>query len=200
MNIIKKNSILLKDNTLVKELVVVRVNKFDESSAKSFAEDVSQAHNTGQKVIPVLIDSYGGEVYSLMSMINTIKSSELPIATIVDGKAMSCGAYLLAFGAKGYRFATPGSTIMIHDVSSFAYGKIEEMKAKTREGERLNEILTKELSQVCGKKDDYFSKLIHEAGHADVFLNPEETKKHGLIDHIRSPKFSVNVNVDISFE
>ena len=62
--------------------VIVTVNKFDEESAKEFRTKVAMAHNTGQKIIPVIIDSYGGQVYSLMSMISTIKNSELPIATI----------------------------------------------------------------------------------------------------------------------
>ncbi len=83
--------------------VVIRVNKFDEKSAKDFAEKIASAHNTGQSVIPVIIDSYGGQVYSLMSMIASIKNSELPVATIVEGKAMSCGVILFSCGTEGYR-------------------------------------------------------------------------------------------------
>ena len=75
---------LIKEIELRKNPVIVRVNKFDEDSAKKFSLELAQAHNTGQKVIPVVIDSYGGQVYSLMSMISAIKHSELPIATIVD--------------------------------------------------------------------------------------------------------------------
>ena len=91
---------LVKEIELRKNPVIVRVNKFDEDSAKKFSLELAQAHNTGQKVIPVVIDSYGGQVYSLMSMISAIKHSELPIATIVEGKAMSCGAVLLSCGVK----------------------------------------------------------------------------------------------------
>jgi membrane-bound ClpP family serine protease len=92
MKIITNLSPLLKEAELRKKPVVIRVNKFNEESAKNFNQSVSLAHNTGQPVIPVIIDSYGGEVYSLMSMISAIKASEVPIATIVEGKAMSCGA------------------------------------------------------------------------------------------------------------
>ena len=90
---------LIKTLELRKSPVIVRVNKFDEESAKDFALDLAQAHNTGQNVIPVVIDSYGGQVYSLMSMISAIKNAELPVATIVEGKAMSCGAILSSFGS-----------------------------------------------------------------------------------------------------
>ena len=78
---------LIKEVELRKNPVIIRVNKFDEESAKKFSQEVAQAHNTGQKIIPVVIDSYGGQVYSLMSMISAIKNAELPIATIVEGKA-----------------------------------------------------------------------------------------------------------------
>ena len=78
-----KISPLLKEFELRKNPVIVRVNKFDEKSAKEFHESVAQAHNTGQKVIPITIDSYGGQVYSLMSMISAIKHSELPVSTFV---------------------------------------------------------------------------------------------------------------------
>ena len=119
--------------------VIIRVNKFDEESAEKFIKLVGEAHNTGQPVIPIVIDSYGGQVYSLMAMIAAIKSAELPISTIVEGKAMSCGAVLATFGDEGRRFACPQSTIMIHDVSSMEWGKVEELKASAKEADRLNE-------------------------------------------------------------
>ena len=74
---------LLKEWELRKNPVIIRVNKFDEQSAKDFSHSMASAHNTGQKVIPVIIDSYGGQVYSLLAMIASVKSSELPIATII---------------------------------------------------------------------------------------------------------------------
>ena len=88
---------LIKEVELRKSPIIIRVNRFDEKSANEFSHKMALAHSTGQKVIPVVIDSYGGQVYSLMSMIAAIESSELPVATIVEGKAMSCGAVLLSF-------------------------------------------------------------------------------------------------------
>ena len=64
-----------------------------------------------------------------MAMISAIKHSELPVSTIVEGKAMSCGAILFSFGEQGLRFMDPDATLMIHDVSSMEYGKVEEIKA-----------------------------------------------------------------------
>ena len=191
---------LLKEFELRKNPIIIRVNKFTEDAAKKFSAEMAQAHNTGQKVIPIVIDSYGGQVYSLMSMISDIKNSELPVATIVEGKAMSCGAVLLTFGEEGMRFADSDATIMIHDVSSGCFGKIEEMKADVKEAERLDEKIYTMMARNCGKKDDYFKKKVFAKKHADWYLDAEEAKKHGMVNHLRVPKFNIQVLVDIDFE
>mgnify|MGYP005821402605 CR=1 FL=1 len=191
---------LLKEFELRKNPVIVRVNKFDEDSAKEFQDQIAQAHNTGQSIIPVVIDSYGGQVYSLMSMISAIKHSELPVATIVEGKAMSCGAVLMTFGEEGMRFADPDATIMIHDVSSGGHGKIEELKADVKEAERLDEKIFTMMARNCGKKDDYFKKKVFSKKHADWFMDAAEAKKHGIVNHLRVPKLNIEINVEIDFE
>jgi ATP-dependent Clp protease protease subunit len=181
------------------EPVVIRVTDFDEKAATAFAEDMSKAHNTGQPIIPIVIDSYGGQVDSLNSMISEIESASLPVATIVVGKAMSCGAILLTYGAEGYRFADSNARIMIHDVSSGNWGKNEEIKASAKETDRLQKQIFKKMAQNCGKADDYFLKLIHEKSHAEWYLTPQEAKKHNLINHIRVPTFHTKISVDITF-
>ena len=121
---------------------------------------MAAAHNTGQKIVPVVIDSYGGEVYSLMAMIAAIEDAELPVATIVEGKAMSCGAILFSFGEEGLRFMDRNATLMIHDVSSMEWGKVEELKASAKEADRLNDKVYTMMARNCGKKDDYFLKIV----------------------------------------
>ncbi|MEC9062728.1 MAG: ATP-dependent Clp protease proteolytic subunit [Pseudomonadota bacterium] len=200
MKWITKISPLVKEFELRKAPVVIRVNKFDEDAAKKFNDSLAQAHNTGQPVIPIVIDSYGGQVYSLMAMISAIKHAELPVATIVEGKAMSCGAILFSYGEEGLRFMDPDATLMIHDVSSMEYGKVEEIKASADETDRLNQIVYTMMARNCGKKDDYFLKLVHKKGHADWFLNANDAKKHGLANQLRVPKFNISVDVEIEFE
>mgnify|MGYP003111059057 CR=1 FL=1 len=191
---------LLKDFELMRQPVIIRVNKFDEASAKEFNNRMAAAQSTGQPVVPVVIDSYGGQVYSLMSMIAAIKSSDIPVATIVEGKAMSCGAVLLSFGEQGMRFADPDATIMIHDVSSGGRGKIEEIKADVKEAERLDEKIFTMMARNCGKKDDYFKKKVFSKKHADWFMDAAEAKRHGLVNQLRVPKMTIKVDVDIEFE
>ena len=190
----------IKELELRKQPVIIRVNKFTEESAKKFSQEVAQAHNTGQKVIPIVIDSYGGQVYSLMSMVSAIKHAELPVATIVEGKAMSCGAVLFSFGEEGMRFMDPNATVMIHDVSSVDLGKVEELKAGAKEADRLNSEIYTMMARNCGKKDDYFMKIVDKKKHADWFLDAAEAKKHNMANHLRVPKLHIKVSVDIDFE
>lgn len=180
--------------------IIVTVNDFTEASAKEFREKVSYAHNTGQKVIPVVIDSYGGAVYSLLSMVATIRSAELPVATVIMGKAMSCGAILASCGGDGLRFAAPDSTMMIHDVSTGSLGKVEEIKATAEEASRLNTKLYSMMARNCGKNDDYFLNIIHEKGHADWYLEPNDMVTHGIVNHIRVPSLKVKMSVKIDLE
>ena len=195
-----KVSPLIKEIELRKSPQIIRVNKFDEKSAKDFQDQMSLAHNTGQKVIPIVIDSYGGQVYSLMAMISSIRAAEIPIATIVEGKAMSCGAVLFTFGEQGLRFMDPDATVMIHDVSSMDFGKVEELKAGAAEADRLNEKIYTMMARNCGKKDDYFMKIVDKKKHADWFLDAEEAKKHGMANQLRIPRLTINVDVEIELD
>ena len=200
INFIAEISPLIKDLELRNDPVVITVNEFTEESASEFSTLVSAAQNTGQKIIPVVIDSFGGQAYSLLSMIATIKSSTIPIATIVKGKAMSCGALLASFGEDGLRFMDKDSVLMIHDVSSMAFGKVEELKADARESERLNKKLYTMMARNCGKPDDYFLDLIHDKGHADWFLEAEEAKEHNIVQQLRIPQLKGKVSVSFDLE
>ena len=188
---------LLKEFELRKNPIIIRVNKFTEDAAKKFSAEMAQAHNTGQKVIPIVIDSYGGQVYSLMSMISAIKDATLPVATIVTGKAMSCGAILASFGADGYRYMDPDATIMIHDVSSASFGKVEELIADAAESDRLNKKVFTMMAKNCGKHDTYFFEKIHEKGHVDWYLEPDEAVECNLINHKKLPTMNIKVILDI---
>ena len=200
MHYITDISNLIKDIELRQQPVIITVNEFTEESTQKFNELMCHAQNSGQEVIPIEIDSYGGQVYSLMSIISSIKSSKVPVATIVQGKAMSCGAILASFGSEGLRFMDKDATMMIHDVSSFAFGKIEELKSDVREAERLNKKVYTMMARNCGKADNYFIDLIHDKGHSDWFLDADEAKEHGLIDHIRVPEMKINVDVSITVQ
>lgn len=92
------------------------------------------------------------------------------------------------------------ATIMIHDVSSMDFGKVEELKAGAAEADRLNKKIYTMMARNCGKKDDHFMKIVDKKKHADWFLESEEAKKHGLANHLRLPTMTVDVSVNIEVE
>lgn len=174
----------------------VWVSEFNNQSAREFAQDISQAHRTGQPIIPVIIDSYGGEVYSVLSMIAEIRNSELPVATVVKGKAMSAGAVLAACGTPGHRYCDLEATYMIHEVGGWAGGKVEAVKSDAAEIQRLNTRMFRILDEHCGQPPKYFYDLVHQNSHADWYLTTAQAKKHKLVDHVRLPKVKAKVSVN----
>jgi ATP-dependent Clp protease protease subunit len=198
MKAIMNVSPLLKDHELRYRPIIISVNEFDEKSAKEFSQKMTLAHNTGQPVIPIVIDSYGGQVYSLMNMIAEIENSSLPIMTIAQGKAMSCGAVLLSYGSEGMRFAAPTATIMIHDVAAGAMGKVEDLKSKTKEANRLNKKIFSMMDKNCGKPEGFFLDKLQQKSRADWYLTAKKAKKHNLVNHLRLPTMKINIGVSIT--
>lgn len=178
---------------------VITVNKFTEDSVSNFFREMSEAENNNQEVIPIIIDSYGGDAYSVLPMVDIIKSSKKIIATISVGKSMSCGSILFSCGHDGYRFISPYSTLMIHDVSSGSWGKVEEIKADAAETDRLNKLVYTLMAKNCGKEEDYFMKIIHDRGHAEWYIDADEAVKHGLANHKKVPRFNIDINATMSF-
>ena len=200
MKIIYNRSRLLKECELLYSPMVIYVNEFTNKSAKEFSQKIAIAHNTGQPIIPIVIDSYGGEVYSLMNMISEIVNSDLPIMTIAQGKAMSCGAVLLSFGDDGMRYADPNATIMIHDVASGAFGKVAELKSDVKEAERLNKKIFSMVDVNCDQPNGFFMKKLKEKDRADWYLTAKKAKKFNLVNHLRIPTFTVDVEVKMKIK
>jgi len=173
------------------------VNCFTEQSVKEFKADFDELNHSNIPIIPIFIDSYGGEVYSLFAILDIISTATKPIATIALGKAMSCGSILLACGSPGFRFVGPYSTVMIHDAASMSFGKIEELKADVFEADRLNTKMYNILDEKCNKKKDYFYRLMGERKHANIYLSPHEAVQHGLAEHIGIPVIDMTFNLNV---
>ena len=177
------------------DTTVIHVCAFDEEAVTKFNTSLNAAISSGQTLVPVVIDSYGGHVHSLMAMADMIRSCPVPVATVAEGKAMSCGAFLLSFGTPGYRFMGQNASVMIHEVTNGKWGKVEEIVAAADETRRLNALAFQLLDSNCGQELGYFQRIIHERSHADWYLTPEEVLSHGLVDHIRIPQLVTTVSV-----
>lgn len=163
------------------------VNTFDEKHAQKFRNQVLRVADSGENtVIPVYIDSYGGYVDSLAKMIETMDSVPNRFVTICMGKAMSCGAILLSHG--DIRWCGQYSRVMIHNISAGTWGDVTELKARSDECDRLNQIFMKLLAENCGKTYDELQSLIKASTNSkDIWLGPQEAFEFGIVDQIGTP-------------
>lgn len=181
--------------------VVVRVTgDIDEDTVEKFEKQVSAAHTTGQPVIPVVINSNGGEVYALLSIMSIMESSKLPIATIVPGFAGSAACALFACGTPGYRYMARNARLMMHDVSQMMYGSmtLKEMCIEKQEMNHLNKQVFEAMSSHCKKSPKYFSNMVNKKG-GDLYMSSADAKKHGLACVIGLPSLTVKVSACMNF-
>ncbi|WP_313134138.1 ATP-dependent Clp endopeptidase proteolytic subunit ClpP [Anaerocolumna sp.] len=132
------------------------------------------------KDINIYINSPGGSVTAGMAIYDTMKYIKCDVSTICIGMAASMGAFLLAGGTKGKRFALPNSEVMIHQPSGGAKGQATDIKIvaenilKTKQ--KLNEI----LAANTGKPLD----VIEIDTERDHYMSAEEAKEYGIIDSV----------------
>lgn len=182
------------------EPVVIYVQSFDEKGMDSFQKSMNDAHKTGQPVIPIVVDSFGGSAYGCLGMVSAIQNARLPVATICASKAMSAGAILFSFGTDGYRFMDPNAVMMIHDVASFTGGKVEDMKVSVNNLDKLNQSIYKRMALHLGLTENYILDIIKkQQNHTDWYLTAKEAKKHKIANHLKIPSFEVNCDVQITF-
>jgi ATP-dependent Clp protease protease subunit len=183
----------IKYDALITQPTIIRVTDFNEKAYGEFLTAFQQCIDSRQTVIPINIDSYGGQVYSLLGMLELIKSSPVPVATYVSSKAMSCGAVLFSAGTNGYRFIAPTAHVLIHQVSGGSVGKVEDVEVSTAQMTSLNKQLMGILSKNCGHDAGYFSRELLKNGNADLYYSPALAVKHGLANVIKTPLFKVEV-------
>jgi ATP-dependent Clp protease protease subunit len=132
------------------------------------------------KDIHVYVNSPGGSVTAGLAIYDTMQYVKAPISTICLGQAASMGAFLLAGGQKGKRFAVPNARIMIHQPLGGAQGQATDIEIQTKEilrlKGRLNEILAKNTGQPLDR--------IQKDTERDYFMGAEEAKDYGLIDEV----------------
>jgi len=163
------------------------VNEFTEASAQTFREQVLTLASMGEQfVIPIYIDSYGGNAYALAKMLETMDSVPNRFMTSCSGKAMSCGAILLSHG--DMRYCGNLSTILIHNVSSGCYGDLYEILSHAEDTKKMNESLIGLLAENCGKSYNELQEILkHTSNGKDLILDAKEAFEFGIIDAIGSP-------------
>ena len=173
---------------LLKERIIFLTGEVnDEVSSLVCAQLLFLESENPKKDIFLYINSPGGGVTSGMAMYDTMKYISCDVATLCIGQACSMGSFLLAGGTKGKRYSLPNSRIMIHQPSGGARGMASDIEIQAREILELRKRLNKIYAENTGIK----LAVIEKAMDRDNFMNPEEAKEFGLIDHIVKNRLEV---------
>ena len=133
-----------------------------------------------EKDIHFYINSPGGSVTDGFAIYDTMNYVKCDVATYCMGMAASMGAFLLAGGAKGKRYALPNAEVMIHQPLGGAKGQATEIEIAAKQILRTKERLNRILSENTGKPID----VIVADTERDNWKTAEEALEYGLIDHI----------------
>ena len=166
---------------LLKERVVFLVGPVNEMSANLIvAQLLFLESENPEKDISFYINSPGGSVSAGLAIYDTMQFVKPDVSTLCIGQAASMGAFLLAAGAKGKRFALPNSRVMIHQPMGGFQGQASDVEIHAREilylRSRLNELMAKHTGQDV--------KNIEHDTDRDNFLSAEEAVKYGLVDKV----------------
>ncbi|GKX28116.1 ATP-dependent Clp protease proteolytic subunit [Vallitalea longa] len=133
-----------------------------------------------EKDIHVYINSPGGSITAGMAIYDTMQYIKPDVSTICIGMAASMGAFLLAGGAKGKRFALPNAEIMIHQPLGGTQGQAVDIKIHA---DRIIAIREK-LNQILSERTGQPLEVIEKDTDRDNFLTAEAAKEYGLIDKV----------------
>ena len=166
---------------LLRDRVVFLVGSVTDQSANLVvAQLLFLESENPDKDISLYIDSPGGSVYAGLSIYDTMQFIKPDVSTICLGMAASMGAFLLAAGAKGKRFALPNSRIMIHQPSGGTNGTAADIEIQAKEilelRSRLNTILSEHTGQSIEK--------IAVDTERDNFMSSAQAVEYGIIDGV----------------
>jgi len=166
---------------LLRERVIFFVGPVNDQSANLVvAQLLFLESENPDKDISLYINSPGGSVYAGMAIFDTMQFVKPEVSTLCTGLAASMGAFLLAAGAKGKRYALPNSRIMIHQPSGGAQGQASDIQIQAKEilslRERLNGILAERTGQDIER--------IAVDTERDNFMSADDARDYGLIDKV----------------
>lgn len=136
------------------------------------------------KDISLYINSPGGSVSAGLAIYDTMQYIKSPVSTICVGRAASMGAFLLAAGEKGKRFALPNADIMIHQPLGGAQGQASDIKIQAEKILKVKELLNKILADRTGQD---LEKIAFDTDR-DFYLDAQEAVEYGIIDQVIESK------------
>ena len=166
---------------LLKERIIFLADEVnDQTASLVIAQLLFLESEDTTKDISLYINSPGGSVSAGLGIYDTMKYIKCDVSTICVGMAASMGAFLLAGGTKGKRYALPNSEIMTHQPLGGTKGQATDIKIHADHIIRTRARLNQMLSEATGKP----LEIIEQDTERDNFLSAQEALDYGLIDHI----------------
>ena len=166
---------------LLKDRIIFLGDEVDNNTANLIiAQLLFLEAEDPDKDISFYINSPGGSVTAGFAIYDTMNYIKPDVSTICVGMAASMGAFLLAAGAKGKRFALPNSEIMIHQPLGGVQGQATDIAIHAKRIVEIKEQINKILSERTGQT---FKKISQDT-ERDNFMTAQEALKYGLIDHV----------------
>lgn len=153
-------------------------NDFYQDTAEEVVKQLIDLDQASADPVYLFINSYGGAVYSLFSILDTIGSMRAPVNTVCLGEADSCGAVLLSAGEA--RYIGQRSRTMMHEVSTFTWGKISELEEDLKLAQEVNNQIVEILAENMQTDADSLAETMKK----DTFSDAETSVEMGLVDFI----------------
>ena len=178
---------------LLKERIIFIAGPIDDVVANLVVAQLLWCESENpDKDIHLYINSPGGSVSSGLSVYDTMQFIRSPVETTCVGQAASMGAFLLAAGTPGKRFALPNARIMLHQPAGGSAGNATDIEIQAKEilliRDRLNDILAKHTGKTA--------KQVAADTDRDYWMSPDEAKDYGIVDTVKharqTPKESKN--------
>lgn len=153
-----------------------------DALASDIVKQLLYLATTGQEDITMVINSPGGSVTAGLAIYDAIKGLTCDVSTVCLGMAASMGAFLLAAGTKGKRYALPNSEVMIHQVMGGASGQAVDVQIAAHRIGRMKDRLNNMLSDFTGQPLD----RIQVDADRDYYMTAEEAVEYGMVDQVKT--------------
>ena len=166
---------------LHKKRTIILSGAIDEETAFYVSSAVEFLADRSQDDITLRINSPGGSVSDGLLILDVMQAFKGDIITVASGMAASMGAFLLAAGTKGKRYATPNAKILLHQPMGGAQGQASDIMIAAENIHKTKQQLTAHLSAFTGQSPE----KINLDFDRDLWQSVEEALAYGIIDHIQ---------------
>jgi len=170
---------------LLKERIIFLVGPVEDQVANLVVAQMLYLESENpDKDIHLYINSPGGSVTAGMSIYDTMQFVRCNVSTMCIGQAASMGAFLLAAGARGKRFALPNSRMMLHQPAGGSRGVAADIEIQAREILLMRGRLNALLAEHTGQSQE----RITQDSDRDFWMSPDEAVGYGLVDSVQRPR------------